>query len=305
VVGLSGVTDPYQPAEQKYELTRNIIEILRRKQFPVHISTKSDLVLRDIDILKEISKYSWCSISFTIITFDENILNYLEPSAPSPKRRLSAIKKLKKADIQVGVNFIPIIPYILDDKNNIEDVIKKTSKYADYIIIGSGMTLRSNQRTRFLKLLKIKFPELVDDYKKMYRNRTDPPRQYLQKINYIALKFCKRYGIKNFIEPPDFRVISPQKTLIPTDDFIKENRDLAQHLLLIAFLKEYKLGNSHSNWNYHKAAESIENLDENILKQYHQGKLRDIPGVGLKIQEIIEDYLLTGTSQELEREMTI
>ena len=167
------------------------------------------------------------------------------------------------------------------------------------------MTLISNQRTRFLKLLKIKFPELVDEYKKMYRNRTEPSRQYLQKINYIALKFCKRYGLKNFIEPPNFRVISPQQTLIPNDDFIKENRDLTQHLLLIAFLKEYKSGNSYSNWNYHKAAESIENLDENMLKHYHQGTLTDIPGMGLKIQEIIEDYLLTGTSQELEREMTI
>ena len=305
VVGLSGVTDPYQPAEERYELTRKIMEILRRNHFPVHISTKSDLVLRDIDILKKISKDSWCTISFTIITFDENILTYLEPSAPSPHRRLSAIKKLKRADIQVGVNFIPIIPHILDDKDNIEDVIKKTSKYADYIIIGSGMTLRSNQRTRFMKLLEIKFPELVDKYKKMYKNRTDPPRQYLQKINYIGLKFCKKYGIKNYIEPPDFRVVSPQQTLIPSDDFIKENRDLAQHLLLIAFLKEYKSGNSHSNWNYHKAAESIENLDENILKHYHKGLLTDIPGVELKIQEIIEDYLLTGTSQELERELTI
>ncbi|MGC9516407.1 MAG: radical SAM protein [Methanomicrobiales archaeon] len=305
VVGLSGVTDPYQPAEEKYELTRNLLEILGKNKFPVHLATKSDLVLRDIDILQTISEDSWCAVSFTIITFDKKILPCLEPSAPSPENRLSAIKKLKKEGIRVGVNFIPIIPYILDDKHNIENVIKKSSKYADYIIIGSGMTLRSNQRTRFMKMLNAKFPDLVGKYKKMYKNRTEPPHQYNLKINYIALKFCKKYGVKNYIEPPDFKVVSPQQTLVPYDDFEKQNRDLAQHLLLIAFLKEYKSGNIHSNWNYHIAAENIENLDENILKYYHNGKLTDITGVGIKTQEIIEDFILTGTSKVLEEEMSL
>ncbi|AXV37275.1 MAG: radical SAM protein [Methanobacteriaceae archaeon] len=305
VVGLSGVTDPYQPAEKNYLLSRRILEILRDNQFPVHIATKSDLVLRDMDILKDISKNSWCTVSFTIITFDENILPYLEPAATRPKKRLSAIKKLKKEGIMVGVNFIPIIPYLLDNPDNIENVIKKSSKYVDYIIIGSGMTLRSNQRIRFMKLLENKFPELVEEYNSMYTNRTDPPHQYKLKINNLALKFCKKYGIQNFIDPPDFKVKSHQRTLIPTEDYVKFNRDVAQHLLLIAFFKEFKSGYTGSNWNYHKAAENIENLNGSIRKYYDKRRLKEIPGVGEQIENIIEDFIFNGKSSVLEREMSL
>jgi DNA repair photolyase len=83
VVAMSGVTDPYQPAEKKYELTRKILEILAEHEFPVHIGTKSDLVLRDIDLLREIAEQTWCTVSLTLIV-DKKLLPYLEPFAPSP-----------------------------------------------------------------------------------------------------------------------------------------------------------------------------------------------------------------------------
>jgi len=96
VVAMSGVTDPYQPAEKKYELTRKMLEILAEHRFPVHIITKSDLVLRDADLLREIAKQTWCTVSLTIITFNKELLPYLEPFAPSPERRLDAVDKLIK-----------------------------------------------------------------------------------------------------------------------------------------------------------------------------------------------------------------
>ncbi|MDI6811353.1 MAG: radical SAM protein [archaeon] len=175
VVAMSGVTDPYQPAEKKYGLTRKILEILAEHEFPVHIGTKSDLVLRDVDLLKEIAKQTWCTVSLTIITFDKKLLPYLEPFAPSPERRLEAVKNINEAGVQAGVNFTPIVPYLLDNPGNIEEVIKRASKQAEYILIGAGMTLRSNQRIRFFELLKTNFPELVERYENLYGEQESPP----------------------------------------------------------------------------------------------------------------------------------
>jgi len=151
---VSGVTDPYQPAEKRYELSRKMLEILAEHRFPVHIITKSDLVLRDVDLLREIAKQTWCTVSLTIITFNKKLLPYLEPFAPSPERRLDAVDKLNEEGIQAGVDFTPIVPYLLDGPENIEEVIKRASECTQYILIGAAMTLRSNQRIRFFGLLK-------------------------------------------------------------------------------------------------------------------------------------------------------
>lgn len=291
VVGLSGVTDPYQPAEAKYQLTRKILKILAKNQFPVHIGTKSDMILRDIDLLKEISQKTWCTVSFTIITFNNDLLSYLEPLAPSPERRLEALRKLSEEGIQAGVNFIPIVPYILDSPENMEEVINKVSKHAKYILIASGMSLRSNQRIRFMKLLKNHFPELVGKYEKLYGNNMDPARDYVISQNGIARELCEKYGLKNYINPPDFKRNSAQVTLIPTEDYDKINRDVANHLLLMAFFKEYNSGSFHAARNYHLAAENIENLEESVGEIYKRNELERIPRVGKTISKVIGEFL--------------
>lgn len=302
VVAMSGVTDPYQPAEEKYELTRNNLEILAKHRFPVHIATKSDLVLRDIDLLKEITEKTWCTVSFTIITFNKKLLPYLEPCAPSPERRLKAVKKLNKEGIQAGVNFIPIVPYFLDSPENIEEVIKRTSKHAKYILIGSGMTLRSNQRIRFLELLYRHFPKLVEKYENLYKEKESPPKDHIVNLNRLAFKFCRKYGIKSYISPPKFGRWAEQRTLIPIEDHNKENREVANHLLLIAFFKEFKSGNPYSAWNYHKVAQNIEDLDESVRGIRKRNELKKIPGVGEIISKIIEEFIETGASEKLEME---
>ncbi len=189
VIAMSGVTDPYQPAEIKYELTRKILEILAEHGFPVHIGTKSDLVLRDIDLLREIAEQTWCTVSLTIITFDKKLLPYLEPFAPSPERRLEAVKKFNEAGVQAGVNFTPILPHLLDGSENIKEVIERASGYAEYILIGTGMTLRSNQRIRFFELLKRNFPELVEKYENLYGEQESPPQDYIARLNRCAFDF--------------------------------------------------------------------------------------------------------------------
>lgn len=292
VVGISGVTDPYQPAERKYKLTREILKIFEENRFPVHIGTKSDLVFRDMDILKEISEKTWCTVSFTITSFDEELLSRLEPSAPSPEDRLEAIHVLNEEGIQSGVNFIPIVPYILDSKENIEEVIKRSSEHAEYILIGSGMTLRSNQKIRFTELLERNFPELLVKYKQLYRHGQEPAGSYILNLNKLAAKLCKRYKIKNYIDPPSFKRQSKQKTLIPTVDYDSINREVANYLLQTAFFMEYKNGDYNSTWKYHSAAENIENLNESIVDIHERDELRKIEGVDESVSEYIVKFLV-------------
>ena len=290
VVAMSGVTDPYQPAEKKYELTRKILEILAEHEFPVHIITKSDLVLRDIDLLREIARQTWCSVSLTIITFNKELLPYLEPFAPSPERRLEAVERLNEAGIQAGVDFTPIVPYLLDNEENIEDVIKRASESAEYILIGAAMTLRSNQRVRFFELLKKNFPELVAKYENLYDEQESPPQDYIERLNRRAFEFCEKYGIKNYIPPPRF------------ERPLKENFDVANLLLLIAFFKEFKSANPYSAWAYHKASQTIEDLNESITGICKRKALDKLPGVGKTISKVIEEFLGDAKSERLEKE---
>ena len=292
VVAMSGVTDSYQPAEKKYELTRKILEILAKHKFSVHIITKSDLVVRDVDMLKEIAKQTWCTVSLTIITFNQRLLPHLEPFAPSPEKRLETVKKLNEEGVQAGVDFTPIVPFLLDGLDNIEEVIKRTSECAKYILIGAGMTLRSNQRIRFLESLRKNFPELLEKYVNLYNKKTSPPKNYTLRLNKSAFEFCRKYGIKNYIPPPSF------------ERPLKENFEVANHLLLIAFFKEFKSGNPYSAWAYHKASQNIENLDESIKQICKSGELRTIPGVGESIAKVIVDFLENGRNERLEKEMS-
>ncbi len=290
VVALSGVTDPYQPAERKYDITRKILEVLKDNGFPVHIGTKSDLVLRDADILSEISTNSWCAISFTVTTFDKNLLSLLEPFSPPPERRLEALKKLKEAGIMAGVDFTPIIPYLLDDENNIREVIRKASENgAEYLLPGAGMTLRNNQKTRWLELLKENWPELIEKYEKLYRESRDPSREYLLRINRKTFEICKEFNIKTYVPPPDF------------ERPLKENFQVASLLLLIAYFKERRTGNPYAAWAYHKAAQNIEELQRSIRDIHNENELEKISGVGKNLAETIREFLDTGKSEKIER----
>jgi len=290
VVSLSGVTDPYQPAERKFGVTRKVLEVLRDNDFPVHIGTKSDLVLRDSDILSEISERSWCTVSITVITFDEKLLPLLEPFAPKPERRLEAVRKLTEKGIRAGINFTPIIPYLCDSGRNIRDVVRRASECsARYILPGSGLTIRSNQKLRFLTLLQQNWPHLVERYDELYGGSQIPNKEHLAKTAEKVFKLCRQLEIPVYIEPPHI------------DRPLRDNYTVANLLLVIAYFKEMKAGNPYSAWAYHRAAESIEGLNRNIRDLHHEDRLREIHGVGEGIAEVITEFLETGRSSKLEK----
>lgn len=133
-----GVTDVYQPCEEKYEITRRCLEILARNKYPSHLMTKSSLILRDLDILKQLSQDNWFFVSISFSTVDDNISKIFEPRCSPPSVRLQVVKKLNSEGIKTGITFMPILPFITDSEEQLEQAFSEFKQAdAHYIIVGS------------------------------------------------------------------------------------------------------------------------------------------------------------------------
>jgi DNA repair photolyase len=169
-IGFGSMNDLYMPIEKKYRLARGALEIINHHSFPVHILTKSDLVLRDLDILQEIQK-TYAAVSFTVTTVDDDLAAKIEPGAPPPSARFQAIRKLSRAGILTGVTMMPILPFLEDDPENIQQIVRAAGDNgASYIIPAFGMTLRPGSREYYYKKLDQHFPGVKEKYIQRYGN---------------------------------------------------------------------------------------------------------------------------------------
>jgi DNA repair photolyase len=191
-IGTGSMNDPYMPVEKKMELTRGALKLMRKYRFPVHIITKGDLVVRDVDLLKEISKI-YAAVSFTITASDDNLAKQIEPHAPSSSSRFEAIKKLSSEGIYTGVVLTPILPFITDTKENIEEIIVRAKESgAQYILCWMGMTMREGQREYFYNELDKRFPGLKEKYIKRYRSNYSCPVPAHYELNETFMEVCRK-----------------------------------------------------------------------------------------------------------------
>jgi len=212
IIALSSSTEPYMRIEEKYRLTRKILEVILKYRFPVEIATKSTLVLRDLDLLKEIDRNGILPedlkdklnhkaiISFSISTLDEKLSKILEPAAPSPIKRLETLKKCKEEGLFVGVNIIPVLPFISDSEEELDSMIRLSKEFgADFVFVG-GLTLFGkgpfDSKTLYYKFLEKYFPSLIPAYKRLYRIFPMPNRDYQKRIDNIAREFADKYKIR-------------------------------------------------------------------------------------------------------------
>ena len=215
IIALSSSTEPYMPIEEKLKLTRKLLEIILKYKFPVEVATKSKLVLRDLDLLKEIDKNAilpadlkpklkhGAIISFSISTLDEKLAKILEPGAPKPRERLETMKKCKEEGFFTGVCFIPVLPFLSDSEEQLNETIKTVKEYgADFILVG-GLTLfgkgPADCKTLYYKFLEKYHPELVPKYRSLYRIFFAPSKEYQRELEEKSRRVCKKYGIKNKI----------------------------------------------------------------------------------------------------------
>ncbi|MFR9071299.1 MAG: radical SAM protein, partial [Paraclostridium sp.] len=167
VVGTGAMSDPYNPFEEKYLLTRQALKLLDEHRFGIAITTKSDLIVRDIDILKRIQKHSPNLVKITITTFDDELCKKIEPNVSTTSDRFKALKKLSDNNIYSGVLLIPILPFINDTEENIRNIIKRAYECGAKFIFsyGIGVTLRSDQREYYFEQLRKIFPNQMLDEK--------------------------------------------------------------------------------------------------------------------------------------------
>jgi DNA repair photolyase len=284
----SGISDAYQQAEKKYRLTRKILKLLLQYEVPTYVMTKSDLVLRDMDLLKKINDKVWCNVSFSFSTIDKKTAAIFEPKASSPKKRLEAMKKIADEGILTGATYIPIIPYITDSKKQIEDTIKASKKHGAKYVLAASMTTRDLQSERFYETIKKHYPGLEKKYKLLYSKGYSPHGKYLNDLYQNINTICKEYDIRQYI--PRY---------IP-DIELKRNIEISTDLFLISYFLGIK-GERYKAEKYRKLAQAIENLDESIETVNKEGKLNKIKGMGKEPKEVIEELLETGKSQYLEK----
>ncbi len=138
IVNIGGVTDSYQPIEKELKIMPEILKLMIKYKTPIIISTKSDLVLRDIELIDELSKITYVNIAFTITTMDEKVREKLEPNASPSIKRFDALKKIKKTNASLGVHLMPIIPYLTDSYENLDEIYKISSEIkVDYVLPGT------------------------------------------------------------------------------------------------------------------------------------------------------------------------
>lgn len=168
VIGTGAMSDPYNPFEKELELTRHALELVDAFEFGISMTTKSDLIARDIDILKQIKEHSPVICEITVTTTNGELASKVEPGAPSPKRRLEAIAELRKNDIFAGILLMPVLPFLEDSVENVLSVVEAAhSAGANFIYPAFGMTLRANQKVWYFEKLQQLFPE--ENYPERYR----------------------------------------------------------------------------------------------------------------------------------------
>lgn len=196
VIGIGSMSDTYNPLEQKYEQTRGALKIISKYGFGVSIDTKSDLILRDLDLLKEINSKNNVIVKFTITTPNDELSKIIEPNVCVSKKRLSAIKTLTDNGIFTGIMMNPVLPFITDKEEDIKELVRLASKYgAKFIHTYMGMTLRENQRDYYFDKLDRYFIGLKEKYIKYYGEKYNCPVLNYKRLYKIFTDECDKYGI--------------------------------------------------------------------------------------------------------------
>lgn len=197
-IAIGTATDPYQPAERRYEVTRAILEEFARHQgLELGIVTKSNLVLRDIDVLQKVLRNNRLSVNVTVTTLDADLARILEPRAPRPDLRMEAVRKLNDAGIPTGVSCAPVLPGITDAPRNLEAVVRATAEAGGKHIFANPLFLKPCSAAVFLPFLEKEFPHLAESYQRRYKERAFLPKAYGKRISQLMARLREKYGIRH------------------------------------------------------------------------------------------------------------
>ena len=199
MIGMGSMTDPYIPEELKLKHTRKALEVASKYGFGITLITKSNRVLRDLDLLKEINQKTKCVVQMTLTTYDEELCKKIEPNVSTTKERFEALLTLRDAGIPTVVWRTPLLPYINDTEENLLGILNycKEAKVYGIICFGIGVTLRDGNREYFYTQLDKKFPNLKEQYIKEYGNSYIINSKNNAKLMKIFHEFCEENKIEH------------------------------------------------------------------------------------------------------------
>jgi len=194
-IAIGTATDPYQPAEREYGVTRSCLEELaKREGLSISIITKSNQVVRDIDVLKRIAERSDLSVNITITTLRTRLARLLEPRAPRPDLRLAALKQLREAGISAGVSASPLIPGITDGEGALESVAAAAKEFGAQWFFSGVLFLMPASARQFIPFVREKFPKLAKQYEQWYSRSGYAPADYRKKASERVARIREKYG---------------------------------------------------------------------------------------------------------------
>jgi DNA repair photolyase len=193
---LGTATDPYQPAERRFRITRGILEVLAEHgNMRIVIFTKGPLVTRDIDLLTRIARNSKIIVQVSLITADRDLARRLEPRSPTPDARLKAAGRLAAAGVDVGINVAPVLPGITDDPASLDALCSRVAAVGVKRVFADSLRLRSDARKRYLPLIESEFPELGPRYRATYAKGHSVGDRYREGMHRVLAKICAKHGI--------------------------------------------------------------------------------------------------------------
>ena len=197
MIGTGAMSDPYIHCEEKIKLTRKCLEVILKNGFGVAIQTKSDRILRDIDLLDEINRSAKCVVQMTLTTYDDELCQILEPNVCNTRRRIEVLEKLQKRGISTIVWMTPILPFINDTEENIAAILNECERTGVKGIInfGMGMTLREGSREYYYAALDKHFPGMKERYIERYGNMYELQSPRAKELMEVFQGFCKEHGI--------------------------------------------------------------------------------------------------------------
>ena len=288
IIGVSGgVSDSYQQAEKEYKLTRRVLEVILEHELPIFLLTKSDVVLRDIDLLKEINRKAFANVCFSITQMDETKKQQYEPASSSTAERFRALKTLRGEGIRGGVMAMPLIPYISDSVENMQALVSEAKRSDSEFVLFGGMTLKpGRQKRHFLDAVRKYDPEKLERVKEVYanENRYGMPEWGKVPLNVMAVghQVCRKLGVN----PRSVRHRCPGE--------YESNHRVLQIMLDLHYWMSIFLNKQKNEWkDIHGLSVKIEEGLPDLEKSLEQGKLESI--VGKNLYSTVAEIVETGT----------
>jgi DNA repair photolyase len=197
VVAIGAATDPYQPAEGRYRLTRACLEVLRDAANPVRLITRGPMIVRDVDVLAEASCRADVAVTFSVPTLDEDVWRRTEPGTAHPRQRLRALKALADAGVRASVGMAPILPGISDRPEQLAEVVRAAREAGACGIWTGVLYLKPGTREHFLESLAREWPELLPEYERLYGRRAYLPAAETQPVRDAVRDLARMEGVRD------------------------------------------------------------------------------------------------------------